>query len=228
MPRAKFLTMLILAVFVATAIASSPASAHRFIDCQEVIGGEGVKYFTKGECERGENPGSGTWERVEQTGKIIGTSGVSELVSEIKKVKITISCEKDKLSGTFEKEGKSKAEITYEKCKLVGLVGCTVPNIKAKVRDKLIENGVKEHEDEFEPEGAEPFATIVIEVCVLKGSYNITGTQKCALPKGTEFRVLHEIACATGGSSLKLGPEPVTYKGTAMVEFESKESWAVE
>ena len=203
MSRIKQAMVSVLAIAFVGAFAAASASAHRFIE-------EGPKEVANGE-------------------KIAGTSGISELASEIDKVKITIVCKKDKFSGTLETGGKTKATITYEECSLVGLSGCKVPNITAKVNDKLIENAGKEIEDEFEQENSEtPFATIAIEVCTLKGTYKVTGTQKCALPKGKEFLVLHEIACATSGSSLKLGSEKATYKGTASVEMASKHKWAVE
>ncbi len=202
MSRIKQAMVSVLAIAFVGAFASASASAHRFIE-------EGPKEVKNGE-------------------KITGTSGVSELASTIDKVAITIVCKKDKFEGTLETGGKTKATITYEECSLTGLSGCKVPNIIAKVNDKLIENAGKEIEDEFEQEGTEPFATIEIETCTLKGKYKVTGTQKCALPKGKEFLVLHEIACATSGSNLKLASEKATYKGTASVEMASKNKWAVE
>lgn len=202
MNRIKIVGLCLMAMFAFSSVAAASASALRFVE-------EGPKEITKETAT--------------------GTSGVSELASEIDKTKITIECKKDTFKGTVEAEGKSGATITYEECSLKGLSGCKVPKITAKLKDKLIENSSKAIEDEFEQESSsEPFATIVIETCTLKGSYKVTGTQTCELPESTVFKEKHEIVCTPSGSHLKLGSEPATYKGTATVELENKHKWAAE
>jgi len=183
------------------------------------------RFASRENCEKQapEEP-AGLVEHKYAVGPIRGTSGVSKLASTILKKAITIVCKKDKFSGELEEEGKSKATITYEECSLEGLSGCRVPNITANVLDRLVESEKVTADEFFEKEG-KGFTTVVIEVCTLKGSYKVTGSQICKLPKGEEFASKHEIECTTGGSSLKLGTEPATYEGTATVELESKEEW---
>jgi hypothetical protein len=196
-------------------VKAKPSNTGQWKDRQcKVPGGSTEKNYETRSLAKNTNESTGAPETVEE---IEGTGGEARLASEISTTKVTIVCKKVKFSGKIEVEGKSKAKINYEECSLEGLSGCTVPNIEAKVLDRLIENSTtKEVEDEFIEEGAGPFATVVIEVCVLRGSYKVTGTQKCELPKGQELGLVHEIKCTEGGSSLKLGSKPASYTGNVL------------
>jgi hypothetical protein len=234
MLRFKLPLLGLIAVFAVSVTGATSASAHRYIGapCEEVSVESASQWSTKALCEAEPQkaPDKGKWRHKELANgtKVTGTSGVSKLATEISKKAITIVCNNDKFEGELEKEGKSKATITYENCSLEGLAGCTVPNIEARVLDALVENAGKV-EDKFSQVNSEtPFAKVVIQVCALKKTYNVTGEQTCELPKGTELLVVHEIACKTSGSNLKFETAPATYEGTAKVELVSKEKWAAE
>ena len=109
-----------------------------------------------------------------------------------------------------------------------GMTGCTVPAFTAKVLDRLVENGGAIADEFFEEKEASGFVTLVINGCVLKGTYMVTGSQICKLPSGEEYIVEHEVLCTTGGSKLKVGSEAATYEATDIVRTENKEAWAVE
>ncbi len=207
--------------FVGAFASASASAAPHYLVCAEVAAGTG--HWTNSTCT---TAGTGNWETKEVTTalKLEGTLGLSDLKSKIAGTAVTITCKKGKVSGTVETGGKSKATITYEECSIENEAACVVPNIKAKVTDKLIESGGV-IEDEFNEEGAGPFTTIVIESCALKSSLEVKGSQICKLPEGEVFKVLHELACEESGSSLKLGKEEAKYKGTASMQLENKEAF---
>jgi len=158
--------------------------------------------------------------------EVTGTSGVSKLEGEVLKTKITIECSKDTFTGSIEAGGKSKGEVTFEGCKVVGQATCEVPNIKFKFTDLLV-GPVPGVEDEFKPtEPEEVFVVIKINVCALKGSYKVKGTQVCKLPQAGESKVEHEIECTPAGSKLTLGGAPAKFTSTEKVKLKSGLSWS--
>lgn len=216
---------------VTSATAPAYIAAHVEGACKQRTSsteGQTEKFLTLENCEgqREITPRKNTYEHKEALGNVVGTGGVTRLATTIAKKTITITCKKATGNGSLKEEGKSKGTATYEDCSLEGISGCTVPNITARALGRLVESGGATAGESYE-EGS-GFATVVIEVCALKGSYKITGTQICKLPKGEEFAVVHKTECTTAGSSLKLGSEKATFEGTATGELESKEKWAVE
>ena len=217
MTRGKLVLLSLVAVLAASAVASASASAafDAFI-CQKVATGG---HWKNAACS--ENSGSGfeTQEITTQT-KIEGTGLTAILKSEIGTTKIYIDCQKTKATGTIEKDGKTTATIEYEECKLyeetTGKVvsNCEVPTITAKVLDKL-EGSKGAIEDQFTPAEGEKFAQVKIEgaSCVLKGTFEVKGSQKCKLPGAETFLESHELKCEESGSSLKFGTKEATYRG---------------
>jgi hypothetical protein len=164
----------LVAVLAVSGMAAASTSAHRFIshECENTKEFKKGQWPFKAECEGIPEPAptEGEWRHRELANgtKATGTSGVSKLATEISKKAITTVCNNDKFEGELEKEGKSKATITYENCSLEGLAGCTVPNIEARVLDALVENAGKV-EDKFSQINSEtPLAKVVIQVCALK------------------------------------------------------------
>ncbi len=156
--------------------------------------------------------------------KVEGTSTTAKLKAEVLGTKIVIVCKTDKLTGTVEKEAKSKGTLTLEGCEIEGMATCKVPNIKAEVADLLVGSLVSE--DEFKPATGETFVEITIEVCAFKGKYKVAGTQTCKLPGGELPAVTHEVACTPTGSKLTLGGKAATFESTETVKLESKAEWA--
>lgn len=238
MPRIRsiFISMFVVG---AVSIAIVPAASAQFRwahirECRvKTFFRQPEKFLTKENCE-GQvvlEP-TGEWEHEEQLRRIGGRNvGVQELETEIAKTKVTVSCSEAKVEGKAEEEGKGKATITYEKCEVKGASACKVPNITAKVLYRFEENETaKEDELKFSEEEGKGFTTVVIETCVLKGTYKVKGTQNCALPKGEEFAVTHEIECKPSGSKLEFEKSKATYTGTVTSEASEapKEEWAVE
>ncbi len=235
MSRLQLITLGCLLTLVVTAAASAEASAHRYVagPCRMGSDPSTRKWSNSVKCfdqtPLGGEP-LGTWEHdAIGVAKVEGTSGVSKLEAAVLKVNITIECKKDTFAGTVETSGGSKGEIE--------LTECSVPSAgKCKVKEPIASNlsgtliGEKEDEDEFKPASGETFAEITLtgSECAFKGTYKITGTQTCKLPKGEELVVEHEIECTPAGSKLKLGGEPAKFTSTEHVKLVSSEEWGVE
>jgi hypothetical protein len=224
--RVRLMFLGLLAVFAVSAIASASASAHGFWRCKEVAAGTGK--YENHECIK--EGGNKNWERkalgVGETEGVSGTSGVSKLESKILGKNITIECKKDTFTGTLEEGGKSRGEVKFKECKVVGLAGCEVKEpIEFKFKDLLVgpEPGV---EDEFKGEEAEEvFVTIEIKICAIKGKYKVKGTQICKLPEAETWKIIHKIECTPAGSKLKLGENEAKFTSTEEVETTTKWGW---
>ncbi len=159
-----------------------------------------------------------------------GSSGKSTLSTEVLKIKVSITCNEDTLSGTLKPEGKSTATIELKGCSDESAASCKVKEpIKLEAKDKLVA-GETAVEDEFEPLTGETFGTIVLEskekeTCALKGTYSVTGTQTCALPKGEEKLTEHEVVCTTANDHLKIDGAAGTFTSTEKVHLESKKGF---
>lgn len=229
MTKVRLITLGMLAVFAVSAVVSGSASAHRFITNKCVPWTNAtIAWETLKKCEE-QNPAGGdatkNWQHEEQTKAAVeGTSGVSKLEGEIAKTPVTIECKKDKFKGTLLTGGLSEGEVTFEECSIPGQGTCVVPNIKFKFKDKLIAGP----EDEFEPETGTLFVEIKVEVCALKGSYEVKGTQKCKLPEGEVFKIEHQIECTPAGSSLTLGGKAAKFTSNEHLHEVSGREWAAE
>lgn len=208
--------------------------------CFMVPAGKGK--FSEPTCEVPGPPEEWELEDTQVPAKVTGTSkakAVSVLKSELDGVPISIVCQKNKVAGTLEVEGKSSStKITYEECAIEGSWAkkCEVPSTIStnSLKDQLSSSG--RIEDTFEPEGTN-FVEIEIKAisgktCSIATTYPIKGSQTCEIDKSnTEAETLkeeHETICKTSGSNLKLGPESATYEGTDVVKLESGGYWAVE
>jgi hypothetical protein len=203
MSRIRLILMSLAALLAVSAVASASAWA---------VSPE-TRYFVGGSEVKGE-----------ETFGVTGTSGTSKLEGEILSTKVVIVCLNDRTSGTenlIEKEGKSKGEITFENCSIEGQGTCVVPPIKFKVKDKLLSGA----EDLFEPASGKLFVEIRIEVCALKGTYPVEGTQICNLPGGETEAVEHLIECTPTGSKLELGKKPAKFTSTEHVRLTSNKKW---
>jgi hypothetical protein len=241
--RIRLILMSLLAALAVAAVASASASAHRYVSNScTTASGTGTKYKTESECLKGENPGSGGWERVEIANgtKVTGTIGVSKLVGKITGVAITIECKKGKSTGDIGTGGSSHAVLTYEECKIVGTLGekCKVPTTlkTTKLKDLLTASG--RVEDTFEPEttGGNFIELVVSAVegktCTPAATYPVTGSQVCEVDSSDTvaktLQASHELICKTSGSHLVLGGNAATYEGTATVKLESGLNWATD
>lgn len=219
MPKIKLVVLGALVVLAASAVvtASASASTHAFWDCQKTGGP-----WKNSQCtEKGPPNEWGTKEILET--KAEGSSEASTLASTIAGLKIAVECKKDKFTATLEKEGKSKGEVTFEECKMVGseFATCEVPNIKFSFKDKLVAGP----EDEFEPTSGTTFVEIRINTCALKGTYPAKGTQICKLPNAGQAKIVHEVECTPAGSSLTLGKEKAEFTSTERVHLVSEADW---
>ncbi len=195
MSKVRLMLLGLLTMLTISAIASSSASAHNY----KIEGTE-----------------------IKESSSVEGKSGVSNLASKIAGLKIVIRCTKDKFKGKIEVKAKSTASIEFEECKLFEenaskelkeLSACKVKVPTTSVKDELTETPVK---DLFTPEKGEEFTKIEItgETCVLKGKYEITGSQKCELPEAGSSKIEHTIECKPSGSSLFLKKEAATFEST--------------
>ena len=230
-------------MFVVGAFASASASAltHTFLTCLNVGAGKGQ--WEDSACSKAKTGGGWETSEVANGTKVEGTSGVSKLKSELLGAEILITCTKDVFKGELETKGASKGEVTFEGCSASSggaeLANCEVPNIKFKFLDQLVLEEVKAGEfevaDEFKPAVAGPFVEIEIKnkgtkSCLQKGTFPVTGTQKCLLPEASIFKVLHKIDCKPVGSILEFNKKPATFESLEEVELSAPKAgvlWAV-
>jgi hypothetical protein len=171
--------------------------------------------------------------------KIVGTSGVSELVGSHLGVEVKVVCQKDTITGVFELLGKSKGEIIFRECKLVKPANC---KLSAADEEKIsmtfngtligeVSPGAKV-EEELTGQGAGNqfgFIEIVPEnaECILEeGEYAVAGKQKCQLVEPESLKAEHEIACKKTGSELTWGGVAASFKSIEKVKLESGLAWA--
>lgn len=210
--------------------------------CFMVAAGKGK--FSEPTCTTPGSPEEWELEDTQVPAKVAGASkaeSVSKLKSELDGVAITIACNKNKVAGDLETEGKSSnTKITYEGCAIEGSWAkkCEVPGTipTNSLKDHLSSSG--RIEDTFEPEAAGGnFVEIEIKAipgktCSIATTYPITGSQTCEVDTSNTnaetFKEEHETICKTSGSDLKLGPEPATYEGSDVVKLEGGGYWAVE
>ncbi len=224
MLRITFMLMSLVAVVGVSALASASAMAvPHWLVCLKVEAGKGK--FAESECKT--EGGNKEWEAKELPSvlKIEGTSGLADLKTEIGSTAVTVTCAKDRITGTIEAPGNSEATIKYEACSIVGAAECRVPNITANVLDRLVEKAGVIEDEFYEVPGSGEFTTVTIEVCALKSKTKVTGTQKCGLPEGEVFKRLHEINCLASGSTLKFGSKTATYEGKASIQLEDHDAF---
>lgn len=216
---------------IATASTSTPASASG--SCSKVKTAPGY-------CVEGvplENA----------TAEVEGTnSGASILKGTIASVTAEVKCENGKMTGTIEggaagAVGKSKANMTFEECKLVTPTNCkltekTIETVELK--DELTGGGTKRIEDKFEPKEGTAFAGITIEgkesSCVIahvgeKKQFIVSGSQLCQVDTSNTVAeteaTTHKLKCtATGG--LAIGTNPAEITSEFSVKLKSGKTWS--
>jgi hypothetical protein len=109
---------------------------------------------------------------------------------------------------------------------VIKFTGCTLLEPLAKkctVSTELTTNAIKGEitsasEDKFEPETGTVFIPITFgnstETCpaTIKGTKNVTGSQKCTNVEPEVFAVEKEISCLEAGSALKIGENAAEFK----------------
>jgi hypothetical protein len=215
MSRVKVMLLSLLAVFAASAVVSSTASAAHvyLIEQTELLSSEAIE-------DQGQNA------KLEV--KIPGQA-----------ISIFIQCQEELSTGVIKPKGESTFRIEYKNCyvvenstgKKIFLVNCTVKEpIVAEGTDQLIEHSI----DEFKGSGAEKlFSEITIEgaKCVgVAGKYKVTGTQVCAVPEAEFEKVLHHLICTPAGSHLVYGTgektEPAQLFSEEQIRLKSLKVWA--
>jgi hypothetical protein len=224
MPRIRLVLIGLAVVLAVSALASATASAStEFVGAQCLPRADGHGHWKDSKCSE---PGTNVpYETDEITNSPVEGEGVTAVLKvEIGTTKIYIDCQKTAFTGRLEKGNKSSATLTYKECKLYeeatgkSVPSCTVEDITASVVGKII--GSKGAlEEEFTPKENEEFTKIKISgaSCVLKGTFEIKGSQKCGLPDAESQLVTHTIECKESGSSLKLGSRPATYRSTIII-----------
>jgi hypothetical protein len=243
MYRTRLVLLGLLAVFVASMVASATASAAgppRYEICKNVGAKKGK--FENGTCTKEGPPEEYEWTEIAKGEKdaIEGTSTTSKLEGLVAGTTTTIECSEDTFTGSLEEKGKSSGEVKFKNCKFfivessswkkVAPPGCKVKEpIEFKFKDELTEGGPSRFlEDEFKPESGELFVTIEVTECtskMLDGKFEIKGTQLCALPESEAGMTEHEIVCTPSGGRLKLGNEPAGFFSTEKVKQTSKAFW---
>ena len=223
MSRIRLIVLSLATVLAVSALATASASAETFggVQCQQRPDGHG--HWKDSKCTE---PGSNfEYETQEITNATVEGEGATAILkSEIGTTKIYIDCQKTKATGTIEKDGKTTATIEDEECKLYEestgkqVSNCTVPTITAKVVG-VLEGSKGAVEDKLTPAEGEKFAQVKIEgaTCVLKGTFEVKGSQKCKLPDAETFLEGHELKCEESGSSLKFGTKEATYRGRCII-----------
>lgn len=191
----------LVAAFAMSAVATASASAHEFIvEGKAVAAGEQVAAE--------------------------GTGGVVKVEKQESNKTVTIECKSSRSKNHLEKEGKSYGGVTFEKCAIVGLSGCQVPNWELKYSEQLVLFEAL-LADEFKSEaGQEKLGDLEIETCALKGTYAVTGVLTCSLPGIGVEGVEHEVACEPKGSSLKIGGASASITSSEKVRLESGKRWS--
>ncbi|HWX44075.1 MAG TPA: hypothetical protein VNY52_02000 [Solirubrobacteraceae bacterium] len=220
MKHVRIVGLCLTAMFALGMVASTPALAvPEFEVCEE----GGTEKWENHECNSGQGKGPWSFLKITKSYTVEGTSAVSTLKSKIGKEEIIIECKKDKFTGSIEPAGKTKGKVTFESCTVKKPGGCTVEIPSFEVTDQLVGK-----EDEFKPtkgEKKEVFVEIVIGTCVLKGTYQIKGIQKCELPSGETGKVEHEIVCTPAGGKLTLGKEKADFESTLKVKLTNGWAW---
>ena len=195
--------LFLLALLAATAlcaVAAAPASASEFI-----IEGSPVSTATN----------------------IEGTSTVSLLKATVAGVKTEIECPEDTFTGKVEAGGQGSATLVLRKCKETKPLKCTVAEtLETKLNDKLIGAGPEVEFEPTTPEGNFFEIPITGTECAIKGTFKVTGTQACELPKAEEELVEHEIVCTEAKSKLKLAGGAATFSTAEKAKLTSGKKWS--
>ncbi len=205
MSRVKIVLLSLLAAFAVSAAASATASAgttHIYkIEGTSLASSEGIE----------------------------GDSLTGGLETKVAKTPIILVCQEDVFKGEISKEGKSSVKIEFKNCYLVEktkegkknfLTACTVHEaVIAEATDELTEHSI----DLFKGIGEkEKFSEIKLEgeSCAIKGSFEVKGSQACAIPESEFEKVVHVLICTPAGSKLTFGEkEPAQLFGEEQVKL---------
>ena len=225
MLRITFMLMSLVAVVGVSALASASAMAVPALVSLLKSSKQEKENLPKANVRRKVATKNGKLKNFPASLKIRRHERLSGSKTEIGSTAVTVTCAKDRITGTIEAPGNSEATIKYEACSIVGAAECRVPNITANVLDRLVEKAGVIEDEFYEVPGSGEFTTVTIEVCALKSKTKVTGTQKCGLPEGEVFKRLHEINCLASGSTLKFGSKTATYEGKASIQLEDHDAF---
>jgi hypothetical protein len=157
-----------------------------------------------------------------------GTSTVSLLKATIGGIKTEIECPEDTFAGKIEAGGRGSATLVLKKCKVFSPAKCSVAEtLETKLNAKLIGTGAEVEFEPTTPEGNFFELSITGAECSVKGTYKVTGTQACELPKSEAELVEHEIVCPAAKSKLKVLFFAATYSTTEKIKLASGKKWSV-
>ncbi len=163
------------------------------------------------------------------TAPVIGTNEGMNLKGKILGVAVEISC---KEKGSFKESIWELSEFTvkfvFNKCEVVKPAGCTIKG-KTIITEPLL--GVLEKPGvpmEVQFKGLNKFAQITIEGCVIAGTYELTGQQKCEVEAFAVEAAAHVIECKLTGSKLKLAGAAAELSTKAEIELMGVAKYNVE
>lgn len=157
-----------------------------------------------------------------------GESGLSLLEGKVGITTVLLHCKDDKFAGTLKLLGLAEGEIDFLNCTVEQPATCSVSSlILADVHIQVLSATTGLATGNKAGGAANEFTSVTLSNCSIAGTYTITGTQEIEFPKGGEGLVEHEIVAKKGGSKLKLGSEPASFRSTAKVHLDSNEAWLI-
>ena len=158
---------------------------------------------------------------------IEGTSGPSSLKATILGIKTEIECSEDTFTGKIEAGGRGSATLVFKKCKETAPAKCTVAEtLETKLDLKLTGTGPEVEFEPTTPEGNFFEISITGAECAIKGTYKVTGTQGCEIPKGEEELAEHENVCPMVKSKLKMLGGAATFSTVEKMKLTSGKKWS--
>jgi hypothetical protein len=217
MSHIRLIMLSLVAVLVASAVASSPALAK-----------VNNRYYEQPMTELG-------LEKIEASvgnAVLLGTVGGGN-------TKIQIECVENFTTGVeIEKEGKSKGAVEYKKCEVTLLEKGTHTNLGCKVEEpikfayvgQLIEGPGGAVEDEYKGTEEKLFFKFTLKGCVLfEGKFEVKGPYVASLPEGAQDQTEHKIVTTSTGSKLRFSNNPLSITNTTTkVKRTTKKRWYVD
>jgi len=160
----------------------------------------------------------------------LGTVHLSLLSGVLGSTTTKIHCKDGTFHGKILLLGLGTGVISYLGCTVEKPASCTVAQpIVANVH-ALLSSGVMPATGTFTGTGAnEKYTSITLEgeSCVVKGTFEVNGSQLVEFPEGETSKVKHEIVANKTGSHLKFGGNTASYSGTALIHLASELPWLI-
>jgi hypothetical protein len=194
MQRTRLTLLALLMAFACGALAPTVASAYEY-------------------AVQGETVGEGVVDTYQ------GGVGTLMLTSNVAGAKVDFECIGGSSAVYLEEEGRSGVVIKPQRCYIFEIKKGSKTAVSSCATSKGIElefagalsGSEGAPEDLLQLEGGESGNKIEVTgaSCVLKGTYKITGSQRCSVPEG-EREGNHKIVCTSTGSAVKLSKEEAT------------------